>query len=269
MCATPPELERFEADGFFVRRGALDEGQCATLNQKLSTLIGELGAAHARGERACDFWRQLARSTAANEIFWHPGTASFDEQHVMRVGHVLHLDARFEQVIRTPVVRTLGSLLRPPAAVIQTAVIYKQPHSDVVQFGYHRDAEYLTVVPSSALALAFVALDDCDEDNGALRIVPKSHRLGPGLRLRLGVDGFERVSGTQHRFGPSEGTLLEMRRGDAAFVRGDTYHASAPNQSARPRRALIVHALGGDGALRDSWVEKPPGGFAPIPDRGP
>lgn len=257
---------RWDVDGYLLQPGLLSGETCARVTAALSAIIAEIGEAHARQERESEFWAQMRRSDARTEVFWHPDAHAFDESEVMRVGHVLHHDARLAELASFAPSMWLGALLGSSAVLVQSALIYKQPQSELVQFGVHRDAAYLPVDPPGALGLAFVALDDCDAENGALRVVPGSHRLGPGLRLQLGPNGFERSSGSDPRFGDTDGVLLEMQRGDVVFVRGDVYHASGPNRSTRPRRGLILHAMASHGRLHeDAWLNEPPGGFIGIP----
>lgn len=84
------------------------------------------------------------------------------------------------------------------------------------------------------------------------------------MRLRLGPAGFVEV-GREGRPAAEKRLLLPLPRGSLAFVHGRTMHASAPNRSAGPRRALIVHAMSDLSTLAtDAWVKPPPEGFAAI-----
>lgn len=256
----------FAERGFEVVRGALAPERCAALRERLSELIARAGAEHARGERRADFWAQMPRSRHAIEVFWQDdGRRGFEERLVMRVGHGLHLgDERFaDAILRSPVAGALARAVGGPTDVVQSAVIYKQPESDAVQFGMHQDAAYLSPTPGP-LVLAFVALDPCDAENGALEVAPGSHRLGQGPFLRLTPNGFvEARRGQRAALGPGE--LLEMEPGDVALVHGLTYHASAPNRAKRPRRALVVHAIPAGATLEENgWMTVPEGGFARV-----
>jgi hypothetical protein len=269
--ATADDTARFQRDGHVVCRGLLTPERCEALNAALSTLIERAAVQHARGALEDDFWRQMPRSAHAIEVFWmpeSPGLPRFAESRVMRVGHVLHSkDPTFADLaFRSPVTRALVSVLGAGARVVQSAVVYKQPHDERVQFGFHQDAAYLTTEPAAgALALAFVALDDADADNGALVVAPGSHRAGLDEWLRLGDQGFERGGGMARPIERGAGVLLTMRRGDVALVDGLTYHASDPNHSSRRRRALIVHAMSSQARLRPSaWVQEPAGGFTEL-----
>lgn len=71
-------------------------------------------------------------------------------------------------------------------------------------------------------------LDDCDEENGALKVIPSTHRLG---RLGARQIGFLRDR--------QAATLCRARAGDALLMRPLLLHASGHSRSERHRR--VVH----------------------------
>jgi ectoine hydroxylase len=255
------QRREYAEQGFVVLRGLIEPSRIDLLNERLSHQIARIGGLHTSGERSTAFWQQMPRSRYDIEVFWHDDTGPYVESRVMRVGHALHLhdEAYRALLVESPLTPVLRELM---PTIVQTAIVYKQPHSEAVHFGLHQDAAYLHADPAPGLALAFIALEDMDAENGALEVVPRSHRRGQGLRLRLEPSGFEFLDGGDPRFEPNENVLLEMKRGDVAMVHGHTYHASAPNQSSRTRRGLIVHGLRANAKLLPtSWVSAPPEGF--------
>lgn len=270
---TDSERAAFDADGFFVRPGAVASERCEALCTRLSELIERDARARlSEGKASLDFFEIFRRSAHTASAFWdlsHGTPAGLPaaewERFTMRVGHALHaVDDRFREAVHAPAVGgVLASLVGGRACVAQTAVVYKQPRSEAVQFGLHQDAWYLTTEPES-LVLAFVALDDMDLARGCLEVVPGSHRAGLLARLRLGPRGFEAV-GRDPRVPDQPTRSLEMRRGDVAFLAGRTLHGSGPNRAAFPRRALIVHAFDAASRLGDNtWLQPPAEGFAPL-----
>jgi phytanoyl-CoA hydroxylase len=209
------------------------------------------------------------------------------ESRAMRIGHGLHLvEPAFAAFCRSPAIAAplrcfahvaaqLSAGASPHQAAraalestararfVQSAVIYKQPRSDAVQFGFHRDSAYLPSEPES-LVLAFVALDDTTLENGCLEVIPGTHTEPLGLRYRLDPEGFTAL-GREPRPAEDRRVSLPVPRGSIVFAHGRTLHASAPNRSAGPRRALIVHAMSeGSHLAPDAWVRAPPGGFAEL-----
>lgn len=109
----------------------------------------------------------------------------------------------------------------------------------------HQDQSYLQVQPGTCMA-AWLALDDCDEDNGCLQMVPGSHEW-PLLCL---TDADTTQSFTEVTVDLPAGvspTPIKMKAGDVLFFNGQVVHGSYPNTTTdRFRRALIGHYIVGE-----------------------
>jgi phytanoyl-CoA hydroxylase len=273
VSVTLAEQEAYARDGYLVRPDAVDAATVDALNARLSQLITRCAAEHLDGTRkSLSFWDILRGSQDDASVCWDMSRGAMPtrvedwESRAMRVGHGLHrVDDLFASVARGPAMGgILAALLPPPAWIVQSTVVYKQPRSDVVQFGLHQDAAYLTTEPES-LVLGFLALDDMDEENGALSVVPGTHRDPLHVALAMGPEGFYPVAGKPRPERDYTKVLLPMRRGAVAFVHGRTLHASGPNRADRPRRALIVHVMSGTSRLAsNTWIKQPPEGFMTI-----
>ncbi len=106
----------------------------------------------------------------------------------------------------------------------------------------HQDQYYLKVQPGTCIA-AWMALDDCDEENGCLQVVPGTHTLP--LLCPTSADTSE--SFTDVTVPLSDDMKPEpviMKAGDVLFFNGQLIHGSFPNKSEnRFRRALIGHYI--------------------------
>jgi phytanoyl-CoA hydroxylase len=109
----------------------------------------------------------------------------------------------------------------------------------------HQDNFYLRVQPGTCIA-AWLALDDCNAENGCMRVVPGSHRLPILCTTRADTkQSFTDVTVPVPPELPIEPIL--MAAGDVLFFHGSLIHGSYPNESAdRFRRALIAHYVSGD-----------------------
>ncbi|HXT13878.1 MAG TPA: phytanoyl-CoA dioxygenase family protein [Candidatus Angelobacter sp.] len=76
-------------------------------------------------------------------------------------------------------------------------------------------------------------LDDADETNGALRVLPGSHRLG-----RLSAEQIQNLRAKQTEF------LCAAKAGDALLMRPLLLHASGRSRSTKHRRILHVEYAG-------------------------
>lgn len=126
---------------------------------------------------------------------------------------------------------------------VQTMLYFKPPGARGQAL--HQDQAYLRALPGVCLA-AWLALDDCDEENGCLQVVPGSHRLP--LLCTQQADTTQ--SFTNDTVPVPEGMSpvpVRMKAGDVLFFHGLLIHGSYPNTSAdRFRRALIGHYITGN-----------------------
>jgi len=135
-----------------------------------------------------------------------------------------------------------GLLGRDPYAV-QTMIYYKPPGARGQAL--HQDQYYLQVEPGTCVA-AWLALDDCDAENGCLQIVPGTHAI-PVL-CPVAADPTESFTDVTV---PLPAGLaprsVPMQAGDVLFFNGQLVHGSFPNRSShRFRRSLIAHYIVGE-----------------------
>ena len=107
----------------------------------------------------------------------------------------------------------------------------------------HQDNFYLNVRPGTCIA-AWLAVDDADEENGGMSVVPGSHKLGvqcPGMADMNHSFTTELVAIPEGM----EAVRADMKAGDVLFFNGSMIHGSTPNISRdRFRRAFICHYVG-------------------------
>ena len=105
----------------------------------------------------------------------------------------------------------------------------------------HQDNLFLQAHPETCLA-AWIAVDDCDGENGGLIVLPGSHRI---QILCPDEDADPEESFTDKTIRVPDGVervQTEMKAGDVLFFHGSLVHGSRSNSSAdRFRRSLIFH----------------------------
>ncbi len=98
-------------------------------------------------------------------------------------------------------------------------------------FPWHQDCGYNDIQPTPMTV--WIALDDTDEANGCLWIVPGSHAGG--------LLSHQRSATSWHLTVPvaGDGVCVPMRAGEAVLFTGYTLHRSLANRSGGPRRAFF------------------------------
>ena len=144
----------------------------------------------------------------------------------------------------------MTAILGSEPYAVQTMIYYKPPSARGQAL--HQDQYYLRVEPGTCCA-AWLALDDCDEENGCLQVVPGSHTL-PVL-CTTAADTTQ--SFTDVMLPVPDGMTVQpiiMQAGDVLFFNGQLIHGSLPNTSVdRFRRSLIGHYVVGEAEKVYKW----------------
>ena len=126
---------------------------------------------------------------------------------------------------------------------VQTMLYFKPPQSRGQAL--HQDNWYLRAQPGTCIGV-WLALDDCDEANGCLQLVPGSNHWP--LLCEVQADTNQSfTSNTVAIPADAEVRPMIMKAGDVLFFHGSVVHGSFPNTTTdRFRRSLIGHYVEGD-----------------------
>lgn len=123
---------------------------------------------------------------------------------------------------------------------VQTMLYFKPPGARGQAL--HQDNYYLQVNPGTCLA-AWMALDDCDEANGCLQVVPGTHDT-PELCPQAADTHQSFTDVTVPLAEGMQSAPMIMKAGDVLFFNGQLVHGSFPNTTKdRFRRSLIGHYI--------------------------
>lgn len=151
--------------------------------------------------------------------------------------------------------KCMTTLLGTEPFAVQTMFYFKPPGARGQAL--HQDQFYLRVQPGTCLA-AWMAVDDCDEENGCLRVVKGSHDWP--ILCTVDADlGESFTDVTVPIPDDAEVMPIHMKAGDVLFFNGQLVHGSLPNTTvpntptARFRRALIGHYIVGEAEKVYKW----------------
>ena len=114
---------------------------------------------------------------------------------------------------------------------------------------WHQDHPYWPIIQPADLVSAWVALDDADEENGCMWMVPGSHKWGPHRGGTIGTNRDDFSPAPDLSLLP-EGidvtpVPMPVKKGHAGLHHCLTWHGSPPNRSERGRPAIAVHYMPG------------------------
>ena len=121
---------------------------------------------------------------------------------------------------------------------VQTMFYFKPPGARGQDL--HQDNFYLRVSPGTCCA-AWIAIDDADEENGGMIVVPGTHDMAIVCPEKSDPAKYF----TTEHVDPPPGLSpvpVNLKAGDVLFFNGSVVHGSYPNTSrSRFRRSLICH----------------------------
>jgi ectoine hydroxylase-related dioxygenase (phytanoyl-CoA dioxygenase family) len=177
------------------------------------------------------------------------------EQYFLRI-HMLHrTDALHERMLLHPrILDVIQGLTGPDVLALSTMFFFKPPGKPGQ--GWHQDSFYLPVYPDS-LCGVWIAVDDCDESNGALEIAagsciepvyPPASGYGFGDDL---LSHITRIHGASDAGADNQLAVIAarypvrtiaMKSGSGVFFSGHVLHRSTANNSKdRQRRSFAAH----------------------------
>jgi ectoine hydroxylase-related dioxygenase (phytanoyl-CoA dioxygenase family) len=118
---------------------------------------------------------------------------------------------------------------------------YKPPQKGGVNM-WHQDAPYWPIIAPMTEVTAWVALDDADETNGCMSMVPGSHLWGDNIDFLHTLKSYEAMPG-EFDGHPINVVRCPVQKGEVHYHHALTWHGSHANTSGRPRRAIALHYM--------------------------
>jgi ectoine hydroxylase-related dioxygenase (phytanoyl-CoA dioxygenase family) len=222
------QIEKFWRDGYLVAENAVSGEQLSGLQENIHQWVEE--------------------SRAHDTPFGEPtvdGRPRFDmgEEHcaerpaLRRVNNPSEISAHYKDVMcNSSMVDMVADLIGANVKYHHCKINLKLPGSHTV-VGYHQDFSY-TPHTNDDIVTALLMLDDVNEENGCLMVVPGSHR-GPQYSLFDGATFTGFLDRQEERALKSQEVAVTGMAGDVCLMHTRLVHGSAPNGSDRPRGLFI------------------------------
>ena len=236
MKLSPLELEQFRRNGYLVFRNMLTpearERMLAVVHEQLRT-----------AEPPIEYEAEVG----------YPGApASLDApggRTVRRLRGAYHRHERFRAWAEDlRIVTCLKQIFDEPVRLVlahHNCVMTKHPQYGTAT-GWHRDIRYWSFARND-LVTVWLALGRETASNGALRVIPGSHRLSIG-RHQLDDLDFLRPDIAENQALFAQGMTVELESGDVLFFHSGLFHAAGRNESDTVK-VSVAFAYRGDSNL--------------------
>lgn len=208
----------FARDGFVIVENAFSGQELATLSDEVNRVI----------EGRADY-------LPTSDIVYEPDTQPPRVRNAFSLHS--HSDVFLRAAKNPSLIGVLESILDRPLR-LYASQIFAKPALVGTIVPSHQDMPYWPFEPYEMIS-AWIALDDSTIENGCVRHVAGSHKLGILPHVPSGVVGNSLTVADDPRLKALPEHPVEVRRGSCILHHCLTVHRSEPNRSPNPRRGLI------------------------------
>ncbi|MCX5659974.1 MAG: phytanoyl-CoA dioxygenase family protein [Planctomycetota bacterium] len=167
-------------------------------------------------------------------------------------GYQAQVASIWDIIVHPVILDFVQDILGPDFVAWGTHYFCKMP-GDPRHVPWHQDASYWPLTPSRTVT-AWLAIDDADADNGAMKVIPGTHVHGhlpfenakPDEKVVL----HQKVLGVE-RFDPPE--YIDLKAGQISLHSDMLVHGSDPNLSSRRRCGLTIRYAACDVRSTAGW----------------
>jgi ectoine hydroxylase-related dioxygenase (phytanoyl-CoA dioxygenase family) len=229
LLPTEADVEFYQENGYWIAPRILSDAEIETLREHHACVIA------GQYETGRTPW---ARDPAVGEPI----------NRIVKIDNTYWTDTAMARLALHPVIGAMAARLARAQAIRlwHDQLLFKPPSSGAVgHVGWHQDYHYWQCTTPAELLTAWVALDDVNEENGCMQVVPGSHKWGlqpEGNFFDKDLEGLQkRIEATSGKPFVTANCILPV--GSLSFHHCLTIHGSGANQTSRPRRSLVVHLM--------------------------
>jgi ectoine hydroxylase-related dioxygenase (phytanoyl-CoA dioxygenase family) len=153
-------------------------------------------------------------------------------------------DPHFLELCSTPAILEAAAKFIGPNIVLFSSHIICKAKGDGLAVPWHQDAIYWPLEPMNVIT-CWLAIDDSTVENGCMRVIPRTHTLGPLEHVEIEhpeTKVLHRGIPTD-RFDESTAADCIIPRGGCSFHAPYLIHGSAPNTSTKRRCGFTMRFM--------------------------
>ncbi|MCW8133840.1 MAG: phytanoyl-CoA dioxygenase family protein [Planctomycetota bacterium] len=221
---TPAQVAQFQKNGYIKSTKVLTDAQVDVLRAELERVMTQKDNPEVQQPVSISNWNPKAP--------------------IWQIVNIWEASAAFREVMSHPtIVEEVAQITGAKELRIWHDQIQYKPASEGGVNMWHQDWPYWpTITPLTDQVSAWIALDDVDESNGCMSMVPGSHTWGNCIEFLHTIKDFKAMP-KQYKEHAIEVLLAPVKKGEVHYHHGLTWHGSHANTSGRPRRAIAYHYM--------------------------
>lgn len=239
------EVEQFRREGYLkIDKRIIDDEHLTVLREHYDALFAQKRGTIGEGLRnlAAVGDPESSEDTDRAEEMW-------------QIMEMWRFDEEFRKLLyHEPLLDIAESLIGPDIQLFHDQALYKPAYHGGEVY-WHQDNGYWRCDPPDLVSI-WIALDDADEKNGCMNVIPGSYLKGFAAHRRA-----ESEKGKLHALLQVDADLehavpVPVEAGYAMVHHCMTLHQTNPNRSSRERRAMVIHYMPAGTRNRDGEVMK-------------
>ncbi|MBV7335018.1 phytanoyl-CoA dioxygenase family protein [Chloroflexi bacterium TSY] len=228
MGLTSAEIQAFQKEGYLIFPGLIRGEKLAHYKQVLDTLV----------ERT----RSLSESQDGFNLQPdHEGNPILGR--LFKVQGVCVVEPRLLALAREPqIIARVASLIGPQLHMFGSKFFPMLPRGGT-STGWHQDNHYFGTVSDRVVSCG-IYLEESDESNGCLRLIPRSHLAGQIMEHNSGQGTF--AHGAWAQVDESQVLSVECPGGTVVLFSANLLHGATTNSSHRSRYSTAWHYIPAD-----------------------
>lgn len=217
-------VERYINEGFLTAPGVISADRLEEMRQEADRLNLLCGNDSQRYAKRIEWEKDHISGSLHKKM----------EDKLRKLEPISDLSPLFKDLaFRPEITNPISAIFNEPVELFEDKLNLKLPGGSA--YPWHQDWVCCWRAHSDRLVTCFIYLDDADEVNGCLQVIPGSHHGKPILPFRPG----QRFEVDPNFIDPSKIVAVPLKAGEMIFFDPYLLHYSDQNRSSTPRRAII------------------------------
>ena len=164
------------------------------------------------------------------------------EEEMLQIMEMWRYDEEYRKLLyHEPLLDIAESLIGSDIQLFHDQALYK-PAFHGGEVYWHQDNAYWQCDPPNLVSI-WIALDDADEENGCMNVIPGSYIEGLAAHGRAKSEKGNLPALLQVDADIDRAVPVPVEAGSAMVHHCMTLHQTNPNRSSRDRRAMVIHYM--------------------------
>ena len=245
MRLMPKEVEQFRREGYLkIDKRVIDDEHLTVLREHYDAVFAQKRGTTGEGLRNLAV---VGDSESSEDID--------SAEEMLQIMEMWRFDEEYRKLLyHEPLLDIAESLIGSDIQLFHDQALYKPAYHGGEVY-WHQDNAYWQCKPPNLVSI-WIALDDADQENGCMNVIPGSYSEGLAAHGRAESEKGKLPALLQVDADVDRAVPVPVKAGCVMVHHCMTLHQTNPNRSSRDRRALAIHYMPSGTRNREGEVMK-------------